>query len=40
VQNVTINGSVTAAAGDTFAIGFSQNNGAPTIKSTVSVRCI
>ena len=40
VQNVTINGSVTAAEGDTFAIGFSQNNGAPTIKSTVSVRCI
>jgi hypothetical protein len=33
-------GSIAAAQGDTFALGFSQTNGSPTIKSTVTVRCI
>ena len=38
--NTTTGGSVTAAQGDTFAIGFSQTDAISAIHSTVTVRCI
>jgi hypothetical protein len=37
---VTTGGSVAAAQGDSFVLGYSQTNGSPTIKSSVMVRCI
>ena len=36
VTNTTTGGSVSAAQGDTFAIGFSQTNGTSNIKSSVN----